>query len=113
MKEFFVSSKFVIIITLVFILFIIGFNIYDIAVDKSDKFSYTAGEIESLEVSFVNINTADKSELSSLPGVSDSTAQNIIDYREKNGDFESVYELQNVKGIGEKLFLNIRPMLTV
>lgn len=113
MKKFFTSSKFVIIITLVFILLIIGFNVYDIVVDKTDRFSYTADEIESMDVLFVNINTADKDELGTLPGVSDNVAQNIIDYREQNGDFESVDELQNVKGIGKKLFLNIMPMLEV
>jgi len=44
----------------------------------------------------VNINTASKEELTSLKGVGDKRAQEIIDYRKKNGDFKSVDDLEKV-----------------
>jgi competence protein ComEA len=42
----------------------------------------------------VNINTASKEELTGLKGVGDKRAQEIIDYRKKNGDFKSVDDLE-------------------
>ena len=42
----------------------------------------------------VNINTASKEELTTIKGIGDKRAQEIIDYRKKNGDFKSVDELE-------------------
>ena len=51
----------------------------------------------------VNINTADAETISSnLKGIGESKARAIVAYREAHGDFKSVYDLANVKGIGEK-----------
>ena len=60
----------------------------------------------------VNLNTASASQLESLPGIGAKTAQRIVEYRQ-NGDFKKVEELMNVKGIGEKTFLKLKPQLTV
>lgn len=50
----------------------------------------------------ININTADKETLMSvIKGVGDKKAEAIIAYRKENGDFKSVDELTNVKGIGQ------------
>lgn len=50
----------------------------------------------------VNINTATAEELSALlVGVGDKKAQEIVDYRDKNGDFSTADSLVNIKGIGE------------
>src|SRR6185369_12563669 len=49
-----------------------------------------------IAVAAVNINTATKEELTSLKGVGDKSAQEIIDYRKKNGDFKSVDDLEKV-----------------
>jgi competence protein ComEA len=50
----------------------------------------------------VNINTADATVLAeSLDGIGASKANAIVEYREKNGDFESLQDLLQVKGIGE------------
>jgi competence protein ComEA len=61
----------------------------------------------------VNINTATQEQLESLPGLGAKVAQRIIEYRQKNGNFKKVEDLMNVKGVGEKSFLKLKPMLTV
>jgi competence protein ComEA len=50
----------------------------------------------------VNINTATREELMTVPGIGEVTAQKIIDYREKNGDFQKIEDLTKVDRIGEK-----------
>ena len=61
----------------------------------------------------MNINTASLLELISLPGIGEATADSIIEYREENGSFESVDDLINVSGIGEKKLANLRPYAAV
>jgi competence protein ComEA len=62
---------------------------------------------------FIDINSADASELDKLPGVGPAIAQRIIEYRQANGPFRSVDDLIHVKGIGPKKMEQIRPMATV
>jgi competence protein ComEA len=51
----------------------------------------------------VNINTADAQTLARvLTGVGESRAEAIVRYREQHGEFVDIYELANVKGIGER-----------
>ena len=61
----------------------------------------------------VNLNTATAADLEALPGVGAATARLIIEHREKNGGFKKIEELMNIKGIGEKSFLKLNPMVTV
>ena len=61
----------------------------------------------------VNINTADKEILSSLPGVGPVIADRIIENREKNGPFKTSEEITKIKGIGEKTFQKIKDLITV
>ena len=49
----------------------------------------------------INVNRANIQELSTLPGIGPSISQNIIDYRDANGDFKSLDELGNVARIGK------------
>ena len=61
----------------------------------------------------INLNTASAIDLESLPGIGKSTAQRIVEYRQKSGGFKKIEDLMNVKGIGEKSFLKIKGRLTV
>lgn len=60
----------------------------------------------------INLNTAGIDELISLPGIGQSTAEKIIEYRNKKGKFKNVKDIMNVKGIGEKKFEKIKGYLT-
>ena len=61
----------------------------------------------------VNLNAASVAQLQTLPGIGASAAQRIVEYRQKNGAFKKIEELMNVKGIGEKSFLKLKPLITV
>jgi competence protein ComEA len=59
--------------------------------------------ISPLEIQVVDVNKADIETLALLKGVGEKKAQAIIAYRELHGDFNSVDDLLNVKGIGEQM----------
>ena len=61
----------------------------------------------------VNINRASVTELQQLSGVGQKKAEAIIQYREQNGSFKTVNDLQNVKGIGPKLLEKNRARLAL
>lgn len=61
----------------------------------------------------INLNTATREQLETLPGVGSKIAQAIIEYREKHGPFKSVDELLEIKGIGPKKLEKIRPLVTI
>lgn len=61
----------------------------------------------------ININTADQKTLEELPGIGPTLAQRIIEYREKNGYFQSIEDIKKVSGIGEKRFEDIKDLITV
>ncbi len=63
---------------------------------------------KKVETIRISINTADKEQLVQIPSVGPSTADKIIEYREQNGPFQSIEELTNVKGIGEKKLEKMR-----
>ncbi|RIK33565.1 MAG: hypothetical protein DCC52_02925 [Chloroflexi bacterium] len=61
----------------------------------------------------LNLNTATLAELDALPGVGETLAQRILDYRQQNGAFKTIEDLKNVKGIGDKLFDDLKELVTV
>jgi competence ComEA-like helix-hairpin-helix protein len=61
----------------------------------------------------IDLNAASIKELEELPGVGSTTAQAIIDFREKSGRFKRVEDLLVIRGISEAKLQRMRPYLTV
>lgn len=61
----------------------------------------------------VNLNTADAATLETLPGVGPVMAANIVTWREQNGSFGSVEQLQEVTGIGPARYAQLAPLVVV
>ncbi len=61
----------------------------------------------------VNINTANAEELMTLPGIGQTRAEAILDYREIIGSFEKIEDIMNVKGIKTGIFSKISSLITV
>ena len=61
----------------------------------------------------INLNSASVAQLETLPGVGRAVAERIVEYRQKNGGFKKLEDLMNVRGIGEKSFLKLKPLVTV
>lgn len=61
----------------------------------------------------INLNTAGADELVSLPGIGESTAEKIIEYRNKKGKFKKIQDIMKVKGIGQKKFDSIKEYLVI
>lgn len=61
----------------------------------------------------VNINTASLEELQKLPRIGPQIAQRILDYRKENGSFKRVEDILKVRGIGERVFEQLKDKITV
>ncbi|EIE98309.1 competence protein ComEA-like protein with helix-hairpin-helix repeat region [Saccharomonospora glauca K62] len=61
----------------------------------------------------VDLNSADRELLQTLPGVGEVTAERILEWRERHGGFTSVEQLREVDGIGAKRFARLRDQVTV
>ena len=75
------------------------------AVSQSPEQSATSGVL-------VDINTAGVQELTALPGIGNALAMRIIEYRQSNGKFQTVEDLINISGIGEKKLEQLLPYAT-
>lgn len=81
----------------------------------------TTGSVDTTEPStpsdsepgLININTATALELATLPNIGDVIAQRIVDYRTKHGPFQSLGELTEVEGIGQKRLEGIMDYITI
>ena len=112
MIKFLSSKKTILVVFLVFLVAIVLFNYFDLTFDFNSFRQYNHSEIESIDYQHVNINTANLQTLSDLPYVSDSQAKAIIEHRREHGNFESIEEIMQVEGIGEKTFLRIKLNIT-
>lgn len=61
----------------------------------------------------LNLNTASQAELEGVKGIGPVKAKAIMDYRKQHGDFKSVDELDNVRGIGEATIVKLKKQLFV
>lgn len=61
----------------------------------------------------VNINTANKEKLATLPGIGEGTAEKIIEYRSKTGKFKAIDEIKKIPGIGESKFKSLKDKITI
>lgn len=72
-----------------------------------------ASAANSAQGGFVNLNTATKEELDTLPGIGPAMASRIIEYRQVNGSFKSIEDIKEVKGIGEAKFAKMKDRLRI
>ena len=75
-------------------------SLFDEAVTNLDGIIIDTGK--------VSLNSATKEELMTLPGIGESKANLIIEYRENNNGFKTIEEIMNVKGIGKSMFEKIK-----
>lgn len=71
------------------------------------------GQAFSKSDSKININSADKESLMTLPGVGESRALSIIQFRQENGKFKDIKDIMKINGIKENLFHKIKDKITV
>ncbi|MBN8208358.1 helix-hairpin-helix domain-containing protein [Bacillus sp. NTK071] len=96
-------------------------NLAGKVVDEMVIYVPVVGEVSTMpsmgnlsgDTKLISINTADLNELQELPGIGPSKADSIIQYREENGAFKAIEELQNISGIGEKTFEKLKDLISV
>lgn len=80
-------------------------------VEGNDKAVIEDNVVDNKEI-MININTASIEELMTIPKIGESKAKSIIEYRDKS-KFNTIDDIKNVSGIGEKLFDSIKENITV
>ena len=90
---------------------------------KNEKTEQTSQQLETSQAGLpettddgttkVNLNQATKEQLMTLPGIGESKAQSIINYRQEKGNFTSVDEIMNIEGIKDGVFSKIKDYITV
>jgi len=68
---------------------------------------------EGVEPQKINLNRAEVWLLEALPGIGETLAQRIVDYRQQNGPFQNINELIKVEGIGAATYEQIKDLITV
>ena len=94
-------------------------NLDDEDIGDEDVVSKDSGEgiiqedEKTTNTNIVNINKATENELSTLPGIGNSLATRIVEYRKQNGNFKTIEDIKNVSGIGESKFANIKDFISI
>ena len=83
------------------------------AAEKMSEDAEAAGQNTESLSGPVNINTACEEQLTALPGIGETLARRIVDYREVHGAYRSVEDLKNVSGIGDKKLEGLLEYVTV
>lgn len=119
------ASLVIIAVTLVFVAFAVGFflgrnttpspiSVSNLPTDATTEPPATEPQPTEKEISFpIDVNTATVEDLTALPGIGQTLAQRIVAYRNEKGSFNSLSELLNVDGIGEKTLENILQYITI
>ena len=76
------------------------------------KGGQTASAMTETEKTMLELNTADKEDLMTLPGIGEKLAEAILDHRKANGIFRKPEELLEIPGIGEKRFEALKGRIT-
>lgn len=107
------------------VLFLVSFLIFGVLIinakklipdsetDKNFQDSLETVIKKSNEPFLININSADIETLAELPRIGPAKAKTIYDYRKEYGEFKSLFELMNIKGIGEKTLVKLIPHLEI
>lgn len=98
-------------VLLFYMLFYPSTPLLSVSGPQSNEAGSPASAAESEER--VELNTADRTALETLPGIGPRTAERIIEYRTENGGFEKIEDLMNVRGIGERTFLRLRELVRI
>lgn len=86
-------------------------HVYKIG-ENSSKLDENTSKSAKSPTNKVNINKADLSELTTLPGIGKSRAEEIISYRNTN-KFKSIEDIKNISGIGEKTFEKLKDKISI
>ena len=84
-----------------------------IVILTQDEAAEKARQEREQAAGIVNLNTASKDQLMSLPGIGESRAEDIIRYRKESGGFQNIEEIMRVPGIKESAYLKIKDSITV
>ncbi len=76
----------------------------------NDSLSTDSGTVAGKKI---DLNSASKTELMSLPGIGEAMAERIMLRRDEKGKFKTINELRKIKGIGEKKFEKLKPHIEV
>ena len=88
-------------------------SIYEISSDNTaDTIPIITSDSKDSSKDKININKASKEELMSLPNIGDKRADSILEYRESN-KFETIEDIKNVNGIGDKFYQSLKDLITV
>ena len=91
----------------------IGENADNIQPNKGQKIDNASIGKTSENAGKININTATEEQLDSLPKIGPTRAKTIIEYRKSNGEFKTINDLDNVDGIGKKIFEALKSKICV
>lgn len=113
MKDFFKNGKWVIIILgLIFVVLIVCADIFFFNT-RYEHIEYDKTQAADMEYEKININTATVEDFYALGEIGKTLADKIVDYREDNGDFDSVDDIGKIDGISKTAFERIKPFLTI